>query len=111
MSVPGHPLLAAPLLAAPFLAAVLLVACLPRDDLSSYASNSVGQGGADGNEADASSAGSAGLQGQSGNPGEITDPNLPLDGDRDAAAPVLDAGVPDLLDASPAVDSGTLDAG
>lgn len=104
MSIPGHPVLAA----------LLLAACLPRDDLSSYASNSVGQGG-DGNASpDASSAGSAGLEGQGGNPGEITDPNLPIDGSgselADAAAAVEDAGVSDLLDASPA-DSGAGDAG
>lgn len=111
MSIPRHPALAAPLVAA----ALLLVACLPRDDLSSYASNSVGQGGADENSGpDASSAGSAGLQGQGGNPGEITDPNLPIDGDgselADAGAPLEDAGVSDVLDASPA-DSGASDAG
>lgn len=92
-------------------AALLLPACLPRDDLSSYSSNSVGQGGSDENppSPDASSAGSAGLEGQGGS-GEITDPNLPLDGSgADASTPVEDAGVSGGLDASPA-DSGS-DAG
>ena len=93
-------------------AALLLAACLPRDDLSSYASNSVGQGGA--GEASASpDASSGGLQGQGANPGETTDPNLPLGGggseQADASTALADAGVPE-LDASPA-DSGTIDAG
>jgi hypothetical protein len=114
MSNPGHPFLAAPFLAAPFLAALLLAACLPRDDLSSYSSNSVGQGSSDPNSSpDASSAGSGGLEGQGGNSGEISDPNLPLGGSgselADAAAPVADAGISE-LDASPG-DSGTGDAG
>jgi hypothetical protein len=112
MSIPGQPLLAAP-----SLAALLLTACLPREDLSSYASSSVAQGGAGEapGAADASTGG-AGLQGQGGNPGETTDPNLPLDGsgsgsNDDTSTPVEDAGVPEASDASPETDSGALDAG
>ena len=98
-------------------AVLWLGACLPREDLSSYASNSVGQGGSNGNSfpPDASAAGSAGLQGPGGDPGELTDPNLPLDGSSDsngdASAPVEDAGVPEASDAAPGTDSGAFDAG
>jgi hypothetical protein len=103
-SIPAHLLLAA----------LPLAACLPRDDLSSYASNSIGQGGESAGGPDAST-GSAGLQGQGGSSGEGTDPNLPLDGssgsDRDASTGVEDAGVPEASDAAAQPDSGSLDAG
>jgi hypothetical protein len=98
------------------LAALLLAACLPRDDLSSYATSAIGQGGSgDAPVTPDASTGSAGLQGQGGNPGETTDPNLPLDGssgsNSDASPSVEDAGVPEASDASPETDSGALDAG
>jgi hypothetical protein len=105
-STPGHPLLAAPALAA-----LALAACLPRDDLSSYASSSVAQGGESAGAPDASS-GSAGLQGQGGNPGE--DPGLPGGGGSSGAgsdASVEDAGAPEAPDAAAEPDSGALDAG
>ena len=93
-------------------AALLAIGCFPREDLSSYASSAIGEGGASQNLPPEPAGGDAGsLDGQGGT--EMgPDTLLPLDrgdsqsGDVDAASSILDAGLLEDAGPPPGPDAG-----